>query len=82
MVWLRVCTAFSLRCSVILLVIFFSVLIIWFAINLASVKVIGRGYASALLFVPALLGSILVSTLESHNKVGLLFSFWISSEFF
>ena len=39
----------------------------------------GRGYAGALMFVPAFLGSILVSTLKSHNKVGLLFSYWISS---
>jgi len=39
----------------------------------------GRGYAGALMFAPALLGSILVSTLKSHNKVGLLFSYWISS---
>jgi len=32
------------------------------------------------MFVPALLGSILVSKLPSHDKVGLLFSYWISSK--
>ena len=60
------------------------VVTIWFGVNLVSWKVLGlgRGYASVLLFVPALLGSILVSTLPSHNKTGLLFSYWISSRFF
>ncbi|RXW18733.1 hypothetical protein EST38_g7118, partial [Candolleomyces aberdarensis] len=39
---------------------------------------IGRGYASILMFVPALLGSILVNTLQDSNRVGLLFSYWVS----
>jgi ACS family allantoate permease-like MFS transporter len=47
-------------------------------ITLAAWKPIGRGYAAAMMFIPALLGSILVSTLPSSNKVGLLFSYWIS----
>lgn len=32
------------------------------------------------MYVPAVLGAILVSTLPFSNKVGLLFSYWISSE--
>lgn len=32
------------------------------------------------MYVPAILGAILVSTLPFSNKVGLLFSYWISSE--
>lgn len=58
----------------------FSVLTIWFGVTLASQRAIGRGYAAILMFIPALLGAILVNTLPSHNKVGLLFSYWISSE--
>ncbi|EIN07050.1 MFS general substrate transporter [Punctularia strigosozonata HHB-11173 SS5] len=38
----------------------------------------GRGYTAVLFFVPAILGAILVNTLPSHNRVGLLFSYWIS----
>jgi ACS family allantoate permease-like MFS transporter len=48
------------------------------AITIASHWKYGRGYAAALMFVPALLGDILVNTLPSHNRVGLLFSYWIS----
>jgi hypothetical protein len=54
------------------------ILTIWLGITMASQRAIGRGYAAALMFVPALLGSILVSKLPSHDKVGLLFSYWIS----
>lgn len=48
--------------------------------TLASQKKIGRAYAGVLMYIPTILGSILVSTLPFHNKVGLLFSYWISSE--
>ncbi|KIM48751.1 hypothetical protein M413DRAFT_437931 [Hebeloma cylindrosporum] len=54
------------------------ILTIWLGITVTSWRGIGRGYAAALMFVPALLGSILVSKLPSHDKVGLLFSYWIS----
>ena len=48
--------------------------------TLASQRVIGRGYAALLMFIPALVGAVLVNTLSSQNKVGLLVSYWISSE--
>lgn len=55
------------------------VLVIWLGVNLAAQRKIGRAYACVLMFIPALLGSILVSKLPGNNKVGLLFSYWISS---
>jgi len=45
---------------------------------LASNKNIGRAYAGVIMYIPAILGAILVNTLPSGNKVGLLFSYWIS----
>ncbi|KDR66872.1 hypothetical protein GALMADRAFT_232281 [Galerina marginata CBS 339.88] len=54
------------------------ILTILLGVTLAARRSIGRGYAIALMFIPALLGSILVNTLPSHNKVGLLFSYWVS----
>jgi len=54
------------------------ILTIWLGVTLASVPAIGRGYAGILMFVPALLGSILVNTLHDSNRVGLLFSYWVS----
>lgn len=52
---------------------------IWFAVNVASTRLVGRGYAGALMYVPAIVGALLVNLLPSHNKVGLLFSYWVSS---
>jgi ACS family allantoate permease-like MFS transporter len=57
---------------------FFVVLSVFLGVTLAAQRYIGRGYAAALIFAPALLGAILVNTLPSHNKVGLLFSYWVS----
>jgi hypothetical protein len=54
------------------------ILTIWLGITLAANRFIGRGYATALMFIPAILGSILVNTLPSNDKVGLLFSYWLS----
>jgi len=51
---------------------------IWVGVTLASYKVIGRAYAGFIMYIPAILGSILVNTLPSHNKVGLLFSYWLT----
>ncbi|KIY50844.1 MFS general substrate transporter [Fistulina hepatica ATCC 64428] len=48
------------------------------AITLASFKPIGRVYSCLIMFVPALIGEILVETLPSHNKIGLLFTYWCS----
>lgn len=57
-----------------------SVITIWLGVTLASQRAIGRGYAALLVFIPALVGAVLVNTLSSQNKVGLLVSYWISSE--
>ncbi|KAF7311475.1 hypothetical protein MKEN_01049800 [Mycena kentingensis (nom. inval.)] len=54
------------------------VLTIWAGVTLAGYKPIGRGYAGVIMFIPAILGSILVNTLPNHNKVGLLFSYWLT----
>ncbi|OJA12545.1 hypothetical protein AZE42_08142 [Rhizopogon vesiculosus] len=51
---------------------------IWVAVILASRSFIGRSYAGVLMYIPAILGAILVSTLPFSNKIGLLFSYWIS----
>jgi MFS family permease len=37
-----------------------------------------RGYIAALTIVPSIVGSVLVNSLPSHAKVGLLISYWIS----
>lgn len=55
------------------------VLTIWLGVTLASTRLFGRGFAGALMLIPAFLGAILVNTLPSHNKIGLLFSYWITS---
>ncbi|KAK0463735.1 major facilitator superfamily domain-containing protein [Desarmillaria tabescens] len=54
------------------------ILTIWLGITLASLKPIGRGYAGALMYIVAILGALLVNLLPSSNKVGLLFSYWVS----
>ncbi|SJL00803.1 related to permease of the major facilitator superfamily [Armillaria ostoyae] len=54
------------------------ILTIWLGITLASFKPIGRGYAGALMYIIAILGALLVNLLPSSNKVGLLFSYWVS----
>ncbi|KAI9571433.1 major facilitator superfamily domain-containing protein [Boletus coccyginus] len=54
------------------------ILTIFLAVILASQPYIGRAYTGVLMYVPAILGAILVSTLPFSNKVGLLFSYWIS----
>ncbi|KAF8891290.1 major facilitator superfamily domain-containing protein [Infundibulicybe gibba] len=54
------------------------ILVIWLGVTLASQKRVGRAYAAAIMFIPAILGAILVNALPSHNKIGLLFSYWVS----
>ncbi|KAH6918291.1 membrane transporter [Coprinopsis sp. MPI-PUGE-AT-0042] len=54
------------------------IIFIWVGVTLASVPAIGRGWTCVITAVPALLGSILVNTLPSENRVGLLFSYWLS----
>lgn len=43
---------------------------------------LGIAYAGVLLYIPAIIGAVLVNTLPSSNRVGLLFSYWVSSELF
>jgi ACS family allantoate permease-like MFS transporter len=42
---------------------------------------LGRAYSGIIIYTVALIGCILVITLPSHNKIGLLFSYWTSSEY-
>jgi len=58
------------------------IITIWLGVTLASQRAIGRGYAALLMFIPALVGAVLVNTLSSQNKVGLLVSYWISISVF
>ncbi|EPQ57979.1 MFS general substrate transporter [Gloeophyllum trabeum ATCC 11539] len=51
---------------------------IYAGVTLATYIPNGRAYAGALMGIPAILGCILVNTLPSHNRVGLLFSYWLS----
>ncbi|KAJ3755153.1 MFS general substrate transporter [Lentinula raphanica] len=54
------------------------ILSIWLGVSLAGVKGIGRAYAGVILYIPGLLGALLVNVLPSHLKVGLLFAYWLS----
>ncbi|KAG5645599.1 hypothetical protein DXG03_005737 [Asterophora parasitica] len=42
------------------------------------VRYVGHAYAAVACYVPAFIGSILLNTLPSTNKIGLLFSYWTS----
>lgn len=53
------------------------ILSVWLGVVLASRGAIGHAYASVLMYIPAILGTILVSTLPFSDKIGLLFSYWI-----
>jgi MFS transporter, ACS family, allantoate permease len=55
------------------------VVTIWFGVSI--VPFVGRAYAGVIAFIPATVGAILVNALPSHNKVGLLCSYWVSSKF-
>ncbi|EGN95575.1 hypothetical protein SERLA73DRAFT_186666 [Serpula lacrymans var. lacrymans S7.3] len=54
------------------------IIAIYVGVTLASQWFIGRAYAGVLMYIPAILGAILVNTLPSGNKIGLLFSYWVS----
>jgi ACS family allantoate permease-like MFS transporter len=56
------------------------VIAILIGVSMASVPFLGRAYSGVLIYAVAVLGGILVVTLPWHDKVGLLFSYWISSE--
>lgn len=53
---------------------------IWLGVYLAGRKEIGRAYAIVILYIPALLGALIVNLIPLHLKVGLLFGYWLSSE--
>jgi MFS transporter, ACS family, allantoate permease len=48
-------------------------------VTLAAQPKLGRAYAGIIIYIPAIVGAILVNTLPSHNRIGLLFSYWTSS---
>ncbi|KIK59493.1 hypothetical protein GYMLUDRAFT_669072 [Collybiopsis luxurians FD-317 M1] len=54
------------------------ILTIWLGVSLAGMKCIGRAYACIILYIPGLLGALLVNLLPSHMKVGLLFGYWLA----
>lgn len=54
------------------------ILVIWACVALASQKRIGRAYSIVICYIPAIIGAILVNTLSSKNKVGLLLSYYVS----
>jgi hypothetical protein len=80
MEWSKVCHHSELHCTP-LIYSCGTVLAIWLGVTLASQILIGRSYSGVLMYIPAILGAILVSALPFSNKVGLLFSYWISSTF-
>jgi len=54
------------------------IIVIFCTVTSATYWKNGRAYSGALAYCVAILGSILVNALPSHNRVGLLFSYWIS----
>ena len=57
-----------------------AVIVIFCTVTSATYWKNGRAYSAFLAYCVAILGSILVNTLPSSNRVGLLFSYWISGE--
>ncbi|TRM59317.1 major facilitator superfamily domain-containing protein [Schizophyllum amplum] len=47
-------------------------------IGITLARFIGRGYAGSLMYLPGILGAILVNALPSDNRIGLLFSYWVA----
>ena len=54
------------------------ILTIWTGVTLAARLRDARGYVGAIYFIPNVLGCILVNVLPWKNKVGLLFSVWLT----
>jgi ACS family allantoate permease-like MFS transporter len=54
------------------------ILTIWTGVTLATKWKDARAYVGAIYFIPNLLGCILVNVLPWKNKVGLLFSVWLT----
>ena len=57
-----------------------AVIVIFCTVTSATYWKNGRAYSGFLAYCVAILGSILVNTLPSENRVGLLFSYWIASK--
>ncbi|KAF9077149.1 major facilitator superfamily domain-containing protein [Rhodocollybia butyracea] len=57
---------------------FVEIFAIWLGVYLAGIKGIGRAYAAVILYIPGLLGALLVNLLPSHLRVGLLFGYWLA----
>jgi ACS family allantoate permease-like MFS transporter len=56
-----------------------TVISILIGVTMASNSLLGRAYSGVLIYLVAIIGAVLVNTLPSHNKIGLLFSYWTSS---
>ncbi|KAI0748380.1 MFS general substrate transporter [Daedaleopsis nitida] len=54
------------------------IIVIYCTVTSATYWKNGRAYSGILAYAVAILGSILVNTLPSENRVGLLFSYWIA----
>ncbi|KAJ3773947.1 major facilitator superfamily domain-containing protein [Lentinula raphanica] len=54
------------------------IIFIWLGVSLAGVRGIGRAYAGVILYIPGLLGTLLVNLIPSHLKAGLLFAYWLA----
>jgi hypothetical protein len=58
------------------------VLAVYLGVTIAARWKNGKAWTAMLSYVPSVIGTILVATLPGTNKIGLLFSYWISSTLF
>lgn len=54
------------------------VVTIWTSVTLVARYKDSRAWVSIIYFIPNILGSVLVNALPWSDKVGLLFSYWIT----
>jgi len=54
------------------------ILAVYLAVTSASYWKNGRAYSAALSFLPSILGCILLIALPFHDRIGLLFSYWLT----
>lgn len=54
---------------------------IYLGVTIAARWKDGKAWTAILGYVPSVIGTILVATLPGTTKVGLLFSYWVSSVF-
>jgi hypothetical protein len=55
------------------------VLVVLLGVTIAARWKDGKAWTAMLSYVPSVLGTILVAALPGTNKIGLLFTYWISS---